>query len=134
MNSIKPTFIDFDSFSFSKGRNAQQWQNHYYQTQERDDKTASPLSGPLFIDYLQAFNCQIVALLNIPDIESPKDGPTCFNIDFTSIDYEVELVSIALVRDINPETGLYLIADGLDLSRVNCLHLCDSKIFNFGTN
>jgi hypothetical protein len=73
----------------------------------------------------------------VPDLQRAEDGgPTCFNIDFTNINYEVELLSIALVRDIDPETGLYIIPSGedFDLSKVNCLHLCDSKIFNFGTN
>lgn len=54
------------------------------------------------------------------------------------MDGNYELVCFALLRDIDFESGIYLLPTILQeaesLTGVNCVHLCDNKIFSFGSN
>ena len=81
---------------------------------------------------LEPLNGQIVALLKISQKVKP-DGYTIHNIlDFS----DDKFICYGLVKNINLEKGgfeLILSAD-VALSDCNCIHLCDNKIFNFGTS
>ena len=128
----KSVFLSFDGLNISKHKAMTQWSDFYYnKMEERILGIQSPKEDE--IDLLEPLNGQIVALLNIKKKVNPNGYTVCNLTDFSDDIF----ICYALVRNIDLDKGRFelILSDDLILQDCcNCIHLCDNKIFNFGTS
>ena len=85
------------------------------------------------IDLFEPLNGQIIALLFFPN-QPMSDSYIIENLtDFSS----ANLLGFGLIKNIDLDLGgLHILPsfNNFDEVSVNCIHLCDNKIFNLGTS
>ena len=65
-------------------------------------------------------------------IDNQDTGPKQTSLNFSQVN---KIIGFALIRDIHPQEGVYYLpTTGDNLEQVNCLHLCDNKIFNLSSS